>query len=299
MKQIAGRAGRFGLHEDDSAGGVVTTLFDEDLPIIREAVAAPYQPLKYARVAPLPEQFESVLQALPPGVPLATAQTAFEYVAKMHPAYELESSHVTVLSFNALDRLAPELTLGDRHLMKFAPIGWRDVNILEWIRPMLGMFAQDMLVDYRRLFRITGMQNIIDEAKELMESGATYLPPGLLVNLESVHKMIILYIWLSYRNPVTFSQREEITVVKDEVEKYLEWALDASATQSGSRTRRPSVSPPQHSWEGPFDDDNDLAPSGGSPPPPSRRQQGNLGAASGVVNHNRLARRSVNQPHPQ
>lgn len=44
IKQIAGRAGRYGLHAKDSVG-ICTTLYDEDLPILRESLLVPPEPL--------------------------------------------------------------------------------------------------------------------------------------------------------------------------------------------------------------------------------------------------------------
>jgi ATP-dependent RNA helicase SUPV3L1/SUV3 len=43
VKQIAGRAGRFGTIHDN---GIVTTLYSRDLDYIKEAIASPIVPLE-------------------------------------------------------------------------------------------------------------------------------------------------------------------------------------------------------------------------------------------------------------
>ena len=43
LKQIAGRAGRFGLHSEDTVG-LVTTLNDEDFHVVEKAVTGTFPP---------------------------------------------------------------------------------------------------------------------------------------------------------------------------------------------------------------------------------------------------------------
>lgn len=44
--------------------------------------------------------------------------------------------------------------------------------------------------------------------------------------LESFHKMVVMYIWLSYWMPVVYAQQEEEVGVKKRVEGALEWCLE-------------------------------------------------------------------------
>lgn len=228
LKQIAGRAGRFGLHADADAGGEVTTLWPQDLPVVEKALQATPQPLQYARVYPTQEQFEQVVQALPLGTPLSTAQMVFEYVSRMHPSFEPQSMRAIAQAFDNIDRLAGQLTLGDRQLLRLAPVQWRDENMVEIVVQLLRMYTRSLAVDYRQLFRMTGVQDQIEEIEVAREAGG--LPPADgLSNLETIHKLIIVYLWLSYRNPVAFSQRPQMMMVKAKVEKLMEWCLESSS----------------------------------------------------------------------
>lgn len=226
IKQIAGRAGRFGMHGDEDASGEVTTLWPEDLPVVKDALKATAQPLNYARVHPTQERFEQVVHALPAGTPLSTAEMVFEYVSRIHPSFELRSLRDTAAAFDHIDRIAGQLTLGDRQLLRLAPIQWRDESVLEATAALMRMFLRDMIVDYRQLFRVTGIQRQLDEIEQTKESGGVP-PPDALTNLESVHKLVIEYLWLSFRSPVVFSQRAQMTDIKIKVEKLMEWCLAA------------------------------------------------------------------------
>ncbi|KAK1220988.1 RNA helicase [Marasmius sp. AFHP31] len=61
-KQIAGRAGRYGLGTE---GGLVTTLWPRDLPLLKEILAQPAPDLTVARLDPALESMEAVSHALP------------------------------------------------------------------------------------------------------------------------------------------------------------------------------------------------------------------------------------------
>lgn len=65
IKQIAGRAGRYGTQknaskeqDEEATGGVVTTLQDIDLPVLRAAIASPMKQIHHAAIQLPPEQME-------------------------------------------------------------------------------------------------------------------------------------------------------------------------------------------------------------------------------------------------
>ncbi|GJE88103.1 ATP-dependent RNA helicase suv3, mitochondrial [Phanerochaete sordida] len=238
LKQIAGRAGRFGMHGDTDAGGEVTTLMPEDLPVVEEALRSTPQPLTYARIHPTGEQFEHVVQTLPAGTPLSTAELVFEFVSRVHPSFELNSVVDATRAFDYIDRVSGKLTLGDRQLLRLAPIPWRDEKMIHVVTHLLRLFSNSLSVDYRQLFRLTDIQDHLDEV-DLAQTSGHRPPSNALLHLEQTHKLVIIYLWLSYRNPVAFSQRQQMTVVKQKVEKLMEWCLE-SADHTSSR-RRPKV----------------------------------------------------------
>lgn len=67
IKQIAGRAGRYGTKkEGDEEGGLVTCMQERDMPLLREALAAQNTEIHRAAMQPLPEGFDHLSAALPP-----------------------------------------------------------------------------------------------------------------------------------------------------------------------------------------------------------------------------------------
>ncbi|EKM56109.1 uncharacterized protein PHACADRAFT_63855, partial [Phanerochaete carnosa HHB-10118-sp] len=224
IKQIAGRAGRFGMHDDNDASGVATTLWENDLPVVADALRATAQPIKYARIHPTQERFEQVVQVLPAGTPLSAAELVFGYVSRIHPSFEMQNVRDIAQAFDIVDKTAGGLTLGDRHLLRLAPIQWRDPEMLEMTSHLIRIYTQSLAVDYRQLLKATGVQKILKEIEDA-ECMGNRPPAWGLSALELAHKVVIVYLWLSYRNPVAFSQRTQMAEVKHKMEKLMEWCL--------------------------------------------------------------------------
>lgn len=240
FKQISGRAGRFGLHGEDESGGVVTTLRKHDLGILRKALSMAPEPLKFARIHPTSEQLEAVAQALPAGTPLSTVQLAFDYVSRIHPSFALEGMREKVLALDYMSKIAGHLTIADRFTLQLSPISWRDGPHVEAVGHLMRMYQRDLHVDYRVLLERTGMQSTLDSVRQLMEKEEEFAPAGALEQLESIHKFLILYLWLSFRLPVSFAERAQVTAVKDETEEMMQWCLQ----------RKPSLKPLKSSSAG-------------------------------------------------
>ena len=47
-----------------------------------------------------------------------------------------------------------------------------------------------------------------------------------LMVLESMHKIIGFYLWMSFRHPLQYSEAELVTAIKVRLELVLNWALD-------------------------------------------------------------------------
>lgn len=82
IKQIAGRAGRFGTSETSSesgsnaedVGGIATTLHEEDLEVLRKAMEAPMVPVARAAIQPSFEILERISVTIPPESTLSNDQ---------------------------------------------------------------------------------------------------------------------------------------------------------------------------------------------------------------------------------
>ncbi|PWN21188.1 hypothetical protein BCV69DRAFT_282684 [Microstroma glucosiphilum] len=71
IKQIAGRAGRYGTKrgEKDEDGGVVCTMSEDDMPVLRAALESPMRHINHARIAALPGTID-VLSTMLPSIPV-------------------------------------------------------------------------------------------------------------------------------------------------------------------------------------------------------------------------------------
>lgn len=213
------------MHGDDSAGGVATTLHPDDLPVVRQALAATPAPLKYARIGPTYDQLEAVVQVLPPNTPLTEVHLVFDYVAKKHPAFELLNTRAALTAFDYIDKRAGQLTLAERTLLQSAPVQWRDEQMMELVGILISMFTRNLVVDHHQLLQNTGMHSVVSEARRAVQHNQGIPSQEFLGNLEVLHKLVVLYLWLSFRNPVAFYQRDAMTEIKALVEKAMEWCL--------------------------------------------------------------------------
>ena len=229
VKQIAGRAGRYGLHGDEAPGGFVTTLHAADLPFLKKTIDLPVAPLQFARLGPSRESFADITNALPPSSSTATIYKAHVYVSRLQPMYRYsataEQDLATMCEF--IDTHGRGLTISDRHLLLLAPIPWRDQGCVKIMTNFIQMYRDDMNVDLMEALKDTDYLDTLAQIEEKIASG--YPPQGkgpILEKLEMLHKVLVFYLWMSFRNPVSYNCHDEVSDLKKRVEKALDWTLE-------------------------------------------------------------------------
>ncbi|KAK7688913.1 hypothetical protein QCA50_007604 [Cerrena zonata] len=241
IKQIAGRAGRFGLHEKDSVG-ICTTLYEDDLPILRDSLPIAPEPLRMAYLQAGAEQYSDILQALPPNSTLSTAMLACKYVAKLHPAYEYQDVVVSMTATDYMDKVTSGMTLPDKFMMQQVPAPWRDGLVVTFMTNLLQLYVNDLRVDLRKLLSSTEFLDILEDARETIrtrnKAKVLKSKADTLVTLESLHKCLIAYIWLAFRNPVSFPDNVHAVELKQESEKAMEWYLEILSEKSGPQKKK-------------------------------------------------------------
>ncbi|KAJ7348849.1 P-loop containing nucleoside triphosphate hydrolase protein [Mycena albidolilacea] len=243
MKQIAGRAGRFGMHgADEKPGGFVTTLKVEDLPILRKTLALQVPPLLYARIAPPGPMFAGLASRLP-----ANATTESIFLASMHaglcPPYcrpNIPDQLSTVCDY--MDQLG-HFTLPDKVFIMQAPFPWRDRTALETINTFIGTYYQSMNVDLVPILERLGYMEMLENAEAAMKSpegrgttGRRFKPSNELPGLETFHKILVAYMWLSFRNPVSYSAQDQTMELKERLEHTLHWCLQEMTRIDGKNS---------------------------------------------------------------
>ncbi|KAI0344979.1 P-loop containing nucleoside triphosphate hydrolase protein [Trametopsis cervina] len=240
INQIAGRAGRFGLHGNDSSGGIVTAMREESMQDIRDALTSPPKPLRKARILPQYEQFYRMISAMPSRTPLASVQMAFHYVGKYHPKFELQDPSKLGTAYEQIDRLCGNIPVLHRTTFQLAPIRWREPYAAYAAEKMLHMFRTSLLVDVTELLQDTGMLNDLAEVKLHMERDRASRCGILMQKLEAIHGTLVMYLWLSYRMHLCFPQLEEAMAYKTEAETAMQWCLQKLSAQFSS-DHKPSV----------------------------------------------------------
>ncbi|KAH9930848.1 P-loop containing nucleoside triphosphate hydrolase protein [Fomitopsis serialis] len=238
IKQISGRAGRYGLHGDENLGGFVTTLHQTDLADVRRAIAAPITHLKQARISPLGHVFEAVATALPQDAAAITIVDVLYYAAKLPPTCELEDVRKLRFRLDFLGDLQADLTMNDQVLLQLAPVPVSDVAAQTAFRALSRMYCDDFHVGLKDVLREADLLEDFESAvRAVTENDSAADQQNALQTLESVHKIIVVYLWLSYRAPVAFIEQDEAFKLRDIAEQSMQKCLELLSAVKGKVSR--------------------------------------------------------------
>ncbi|KAJ6606120.1 P-loop containing nucleoside triphosphate hydrolase protein [Mycena vulgaris] len=242
MKQIAGRAGRFGLHAaGETPGGFVTTLKPEHLPVLRRTLPIALPPLPHARVQPTTIAVLQLCGHLPDGASLETVFAAVLHAGTLAPHYRYAFPDQLAAIARFLDSMG-RFTLEDRLTFLQAPFPWRDVQALEAVRVFVSRYYETMDVDIGPALQELPYLGLLERAEDAMRAEAGGPPvegkfdaAKELMQLEVFHKILVVYMWLAYRNPVSYSGYDAATALKERLERVLHWCLQDMTFQRGER----------------------------------------------------------------
>ncbi|PKI83959.1 RNA helicase [Malassezia vespertilionis] len=270
IKQIAGRAGRYGTLRD-AQGGLVLTRYARDMPLLRAALDAPTLPLVRAALQPPSGMLESLALLLPfsgNGGADRSARSLSELYQDMTLLAQIEPGTFAFANFDAQSALAPILELRGRNMLTHAekerwanaPVNLRDERAVAWFGNAVELYARGELIPFERCARFLGTleaeqqvtgamcaaQARRDEARRgggqvlpleayTHANDADILTVDTLMLLESHHRALSLYLWLSFRFPLAFCFREDVEKRKAGTEKAIEFCLDAIRIQRARR----------------------------------------------------------------
>jgi ATP-dependent RNA helicase SUPV3L1/SUV3 len=234
IKQIAGRAGRFGLHEDAEAGGVATTLREDGMAALRKAIAVPMTSISCARLGEESMLTRThIVEALPPGAPLSAVLSVVRHVCAPRAPYRMVDLGGVRAVVAMIDELAAGLDLQERLHLSHAPIQMRDPRVADGMLQFLRAYRAALSVRVRRALGPSGLlQHLATVGALRREPGARRVTMMTLAPLESLHKLLSCYIWLAYRNPVVWSDIEDAAALKAETEGAMTWCLARLAVQA-------------------------------------------------------------------
>ena len=240
LKQIAGRAGRYRVapqsressetdgHLSSSLSsakpsasvlsgtiGLVTSLEQMDYARVRQAMQTEAEPIMTAGIFPPTKVLIRFAAYFPPETPFSYILIRLHEVSSVHPRYHLCSLRDQVAIADIIEPVR-DLTVADRIVFCASPAAARspgfDRIVIEFAE-CVACNTGGALLDIAGL-NLEVLDREITVAKEYLSE------------LETLHKALILYLWLSYRFVGVFQSRDMAFYVKGMVEERIDKVLE-------------------------------------------------------------------------
>ncbi|KAM3356350.1 ATP-dependent RNA helicase SUV3, mitochondrial isoform X1 [Capsicum galapagoense] len=217
IKQIAGRAGRY---KSKFPVGEVTCLDADDLPLLHSSLDSPSPVLERAGLFP---SFDLLYMysRLHPTHGLHEILEHFVDNAKLSEHYFIANCDELLKVAAVIDTLP--LSLHDKYLFCISPVDMNDDISSQGLTQFATNYSKNGLVQLREIFT----------------PGTLKVPKShtALKELESIHKVLDLYVWLSYRLDESFPDRELASSQKAICSMLIEEFLETVGWQK-PRTKR-------------------------------------------------------------
>lgn len=225
IKQIGGRAGRYQSasqqtsdvkrrKNEESNIGYVTSLEDVDLPYIRQALGVEPPPIAAAGIAPTDSVYEKIAAYFPQNVSMEYILKRLTELCQVSPLFFMCDPRNSLENAQVIDAVHG-LQLADQLTVMAAPLHAREAESREVAMSFARCIAKN--TNGRLL-------DIPDLNLEILEEPVSG-NKGYMAELESLHKSVILYSWLSYRFGGIFTDRTLAFHVKELVEERMVRAL--------------------------------------------------------------------------
>lgn len=245
VKQIAGRAGRFGMHTgSDAPGGFTTTLAEKDMAYLRQALATPFIPLPLARVSFTQESFDRVQHTLPLNSSTATVLQAHHYIGALPRKMRYHESDLSKLAIcDFIDKTGGRMTTLEKARYLAAPVAWRDPHSVAATKVFMRASNMHNYVDVHTVIETSPEFEALKTVEKAKDLGHTLRnTSNALSSMESLHKALILYIWMSFRAPIMYPHYDKAVELKIRVERALQWTLVSMSSTKTAQTKWKNVS---------------------------------------------------------
>jgi ATP-dependent RNA helicase SUPV3L1/SUV3 len=246
IKQIAGRAGRYGMHGPDSIG-IATTLVHSDHRIVDEALKSVVPSLQAAVIAADSAALSKIHRCLPPNTGLGQIYQLLLDLATCEEPFVLSEYQKLLDAAAVIDDACPNLSIATRATLTQTPVPWKIPEAIPMFKDMLVPFAAGLKVDGEAVFEKSGIMLVLEDVSEAREEhlGKQQAPTlegkemknerstlttreasRRLEALELLHKMACVYIWLSYRYPIAFYKQDRMKEIKFASELGIQFCLE-------------------------------------------------------------------------
>ena len=248
LKQIAGRAGRYNvnknrkqlnesvnsseldtvqeLENDDDDYGIATTLHSEDLPILANAINSEVPLIKKAAIGTTNDDIQIMSSFMPRRLSLGKLMKCFNSLVTLSPNYFLTNNETTLNLSEKCEEALNELNLDEAFKFSLAPANIRDTNVLAAIIRFANLQSQGETIDPVDCLQGLGL-NTLTKVENLKDGKKnTLLSPETLTTLESLHRILVLYNWLSFRFGLVYIHRSVCQDLKQRCEECIEYLLN-------------------------------------------------------------------------
>ena len=225
--------------ESPAPGGSVTTLHKADLPLLKALLPQPLPPITRATVDIPFAVLGEVSSLLSPETTFAELLEHVSQLAILPPKTTLTANRHRTQLADIVEPLRSYLTLAEMETFSFAPVNQRDLRSVAVFEKVVNAYATEGRVDLIDCYSGSGLIKTLEMVETTLETlpplppiegiGRRLLTPPVIVTsipaLETLHKSLVMYIWLSYRYDVSFPDRNLAVEIKERVEVVLDQCL--------------------------------------------------------------------------
>ncbi|CUS07738.1 unnamed protein product [Tuber aestivum] len=237
-KQIAGRAGRYRVavskhnsRADETvvplppapSVGLVTTLDEVDYQSLKYAMSVTPKPIPTAGILPTSSQIEEFASLFPPNKELSFILKEMDEAMRTAKLFHICRVEEQIKTARLLEGI-PGLRIIERLQFCMAPIG-RDLKVQEAVRSMAACVGSNKDGSFLKIPNVDLEVLDIDNPKTM----------PVLQRLESLHKTILAWLWLSWRFPATFAPRDTVQELKGICEEKIDIALSNVRFERGKK----------------------------------------------------------------
>jgi ATP-dependent RNA helicase SUPV3L1/SUV3 len=260
LKQIAGRAGRYkssleaeneskaaiasakgesGVGFDDTKPtatksaakprtvGICTTMDAVDFQFLKHGMNQEPEPITSAGLFPPSLVVERFASYFPPGTPFSYIMLRLHEISDIHPRFHL-CALKDQLAIADVIHTVENLSISERIILCAAPTSMKDNLEKEFLRYLAECIAEG------KSGQLLDLPNLpLDRLDEPASGERAYL-----YSLEQLHKMIITYLWLSFRFPQVLTSRSLALHVKELTEGAIEKTLTEFSWVDDAQRRR-------------------------------------------------------------
>ncbi|KAH9882159.1 hypothetical protein J1614_001331 [Plenodomus biglobosus] len=251
VKQIAGRAGRFktaqqAINSDTQASdpviglddtpslppsepkvvGWVTTLDEVDHQHLKQSMTREPAPIHTAGLFPPALIIERFANYFPPGTPFSYILLRLHEISELHPRFHICELKDQLAIADAIHSIK-SLSIQERITLCAAPTNMREQIERDFIHSLAECIATNRTANLLELEYLP--LHVMDVPPV---SGRVYL-----YELERLHKMLVTYLWLSYRFPNVLVSRTLANYAKKLVEDKIEATLTRFSFVHGKKEK--------------------------------------------------------------